>query len=106
MEIEGKKAFVEPPIFVVPVKNTLANTISTPLADVPDWIGVLTTLPEEIYLFSVLDGKKASKPNSLNFIFSFTSTEIKLLVNLKALALNEPLVRFCGVVKFELSCDV
>ena len=97
---------VDPPISLVPVKNGLPKTTANPLALVPDCKGVEIIFPLDWYLFSVLDGKKASKPNSVNFIFSLISTDIKLLVNLKALALNEPLVKFCSAVKLELSCDV
>ena len=76
--MEGKKAVVEPPISLVPVKNGLPKTTARPLALVPDCKGVEIIFPPDWYLFSVLDGKKASKPNSVNFIFSFTSTEITL----------------------------
>ena len=65
-----------------------------------------TSLLESIYLFSVLDGKKVSKPNSVNFMFSLISTEVRFAVNLKALALKEPFITLAGVVKLELSCDV
>ena len=94
IEIDGRYLIVVPPISLVPVKNLLAKTTSKPLADVPDDIGVLTTSPDEIYLFSVLDGRETSKPNSKNFIFSLMSMEIKSLLNLKYLPTNEPFLKF------------
>ena len=96
MAIEGKKLSTPPIVELTPVKNLFAKTTLKPLPELVDWIGVdfIVPVPDSIYLFSTLEGKETSKPNSLNFIFSFVSTEIRWLLNSKDLALKVPLVKF------------
>ena len=95
MAIEGKKALLAPPISLVPVKNLFAKTTSIPFAEFVELIGVdfVLPVPDSMYLFSTLDGKEASNPNSVNFMFSFASTDVSSLLNLKNCPTNEPFVK-------------
>ena len=47
IDIDGRKAVVDPPIALVPVKNGLPKTTDKPLAEVPDCKGVDIILPPD-----------------------------------------------------------